>query len=101
MAKKTKAKGLSFRQRLRQQAGEKLERLLDDISNAVDVAVGDQTNVNHTDLLRLMCGGQTKTLREDLVTQLANEKELELEAIYNKQMELIPEDSDADKKEKN
>ena len=70
---------------------------------AVRIAARDvvkpHSQINPHDVMRLISTGQTKTLREDLITQLANETEAELEAIYNKQMNLLPEDSDADKKE--
>jgi len=38
-------------------------------------------------------------IRDRLITELANEKEAALEQIYNSQMDLIPESTDADEKE--
>lgn len=100
MAKKTKAKKISFRQRLRNQCAERLDVMAEAVRIAARDVVKPHSEINPHDVMRLICTGQTKTLREDLITQLANETEAELEAIYNKQMNLLPEDSDADKKEK-
>jgi hypothetical protein len=98
MAKKTKAKKISFRQRLRNQCADRLDVIIKASYDAVDKAKGN-SHIGTKEIMRLCSGGQTKTLREDLITQLANETEAELEAIYNKQMNLLPEDPDADKKE--
>jgi len=100
MAKKTKAKKISFRQRLRNQSAERL----DDILQAVVIVVDTQllsagAKISSKDVMRLICGSQTKTLREDLITQLSNETEAELESIFNRQMELLKEDPDGDEKE--
>jgi hypothetical protein len=99
MAKKTKAKKISFRQRLRNQCAERLDVMAAAVQIAACDVVAPHSQINPHDVMRLLCTGQTKTLREDLITQLANETEAELEAIYNRQMNLLPEDSDADKKE--
>lgn len=99
MAKKTKAKKISFRQRLRNQCSDRLDKIVGAAYDAVDGAKAG-AKIATVDIMRLCAGTQTKTLREDLITQLANETEAELEAIYNKQMNLLPEDDDADKKEK-
>jgi len=100
MAKKTKkAKPMSFRQRLRVQSADRLDIMEEAVRIAVRDVVAPHSAVNPHDIMRLLCTGQTKTLREDLITQLANETEAELEAIYNKQMNLLPEDPDGDKKE--
>lgn len=100
MVKKTKAKKISFRQRLRNQCADRLDVMAEAVRIATRDVVKPHSQINPHDVMRLICTGQTKTLREDLITQLANETEAELEAIYNKQMNLLPEDSDADKKEK-
>jgi hypothetical protein len=98
--KKTKAKPQSFRQRLRAEAYSRLEKILDDADNAIMGSVASNgTEISRFDVMRLLSAGQTKTLRDTLVTELANEKEAELEALYNKQMNLLPEDDDADQKE--
>ncbi len=98
MAKKTKAKKISFRQRLRNKSEETLDTIIKAAYDAVDKAKGGH-HISTVDIMRLCSGGQTKTLRENLITQLANETEAELEAIYNRQMNLLPEDPDGDKKE--
>lgn len=99
MAKKTKAKKISFRQRLRNQCAERLDVMAEAVRIVAHDVVKPHSKINSLDVMRLLCAGQTKTLRENLITQLANETEAELEAIYNKQMNLLPEDSDGDKKE--
>ena len=99
MAKKTKAKKISFRQRLRNQSADRLDVMAEAVRIAVRDVVAPHSQINPHDVMRLLCTGQTKTLREDLITQLANETQDELEAIFNKQMNLLPEDSDGDKKE--
>ncbi len=99
MAKKTKAKKISFRQRLRNQCAERLDVMAEAVRIAAQEVVEPYSQINPLHIMRLICTGQTKTLREDLITQLANETEAELEKIYNKQMNLLPEDSDADQKE--
>lgn len=100
MAKKTKAKKISFRQRLRNQSAARLA----DIEQAVVIVVDTQllsagAKISSKDVMRLISGGQTKTLREDLITQISNQTEAELESIFNRQMELLKEDNDGDKKE--
>ena len=99
MAKKTKAKKISFRQRLRNQCAERLDVMAEAVRITARDVVAPHSQISSLDVMRLLCAGQTKTLREDLITQLANETEAELEAIYNKQMNLLPEDPDGDKKE--
>ncbi len=99
MAKnKAKPKKLSFRQRLREAA----EMELGKVYTKAHLAIGDialEHGLRPVDLAKLLSGGQTKTLNENMVTTLANRKEAELEQIYNTQLDLIPESKDADKKE--
>lgn len=100
MAKKAKAKRLSFRQRLRNDAAEQLgeiKRKFEEVTEAELIAA--DTGISKYDIFRLLSGGMTKTLEEKLITELANEKEAALEQIYNSQMDLIPESKDADEKE--
>jgi hypothetical protein len=99
MAKKSKkptdAPAMSFRQRLRKNADLKLTIMLTELGRAAQEVV-DETSVSEIDLMKLASGTQTSTLREGLVTQLSNDKELELEAIYNTQQGLELGDGDAD-----
>ena len=100
MAKKNKAKKTSFRQRLRNQSAERLA----DIEQAVVIVVDTQLlsagcKISSLDVMRLISGGQTKTLREDLITQISHQTEAELESLFHRHMELLKEDSDGDKKE--
>ncbi len=102
MAKKTKAKKakpMSFRQRLRVQSADRLDIMEEAVRIAVRDVVAPHSAVNPHDIMRLLCTGQTKTLREQIITELANETEFELEALYNKQLNLLPEGSDGDEKE--
>jgi hypothetical protein len=98
MAKKVKAKKLSFRQRLRAQSAERLEKIEATMRGAaIRVCEESDTKINPYHVMRLMTGGMTKTLREQLITELANETEDELEAIYNKQIGLDLGDDNGDK----
>lgn len=100
MAKKNKAKKISFRQRLRNQSAERLEKITNAVAGAAArVCEEAGVKISHYDVMRLLCASQIKTLREQLITELANETETELEAIYNKQMTLLEEAPGGDKKE--
>ena len=70
---KAKVKKVSFRQRLRAGAESKLEKILDDADNAImDSVRSNDTDINRHDVMRLLSGGQTKKLRDQLGTELAN-----------------------------
>lgn len=100
MAKKTKkAKPMSFRQRLRVQSADRLDIMEEAVRIAVRDVVAPHSAVNPHDIMRLLCTGQTKTLREQIITELANETEFELEALYNKQIGLDLGEVNADEKE--
>lgn len=87
--KKTKAKAMTFRQRLRAQSGDRLKKIESAMYGAaVRVCEEAETEINPADVMRLMTGGQTKTLRDRLIGEIANETEKELEALYNKQIDL-------------
>ena len=98
VTKKTKVKVTSFRQRLRGQAGERLAKMIMSCIAMVTDEVAKQTKINPYDVMRLACGGQTKTLRTRLITELANETYLELERLYYNNQQKLPlktEESDA------
>ena len=77
MAKKTKAKKISFRQRLRNDAAERLDSLQSKARDAViQVLIDGKVNLAADDLMKAMSSSQTKTLRENLITQLANDHNL-------------------------
>ena len=78
---------MTFRQRLRGQSEEQLNKIIKLAYDAVDKAKGG-TKISTVNLMRMCSGTQTKTLRDQLVTQLSNEAEAELEAIYNRQQGL-------------
>lgn len=94
----SKEKAMSFRQRLRAQSAERLDAIATGVARAADAAMVDaDTDINVHDVMRLLCAGQTKTLREQLITELSNEAEAELEKIYNRQIGLLPEGDDSEK----
>jgi len=103
VAKKAKKKKLSFRQRLRNDAAEQLYALKLKFEEACEqVVIAENTGIEKRDIFKLLAGGQTKTLEEAVITELANEKEATLEYIYNSQQDLsfgTKEDDDADQKE--
>ncbi len=89
-----KAKKMTFRQRLRAQSEERLQHMESAIRILATESVKAVSAINPFDVMRLASGTQTKSLRHRLVTELANEAEAELEALYNKQMDLLKGDSD-------
>lgn len=90
-----KAKTLTFRQRLRVDATGELSTLIDAITAASKKIVKDK-NISAMDLMKLASSPTAKTLCNDLITQLANGREREIEKFYNKQMDLLAEDSDGE-----
>lgn len=98
MAKKNQqVKRLTLRQRLRQDAEKRLDELLRAMqSAAIRVCEEGTTEVDPALLMQLASQPQHgKTLRNTLVTQLANEAEELLERLYNNQMGL-PIEGDSD-----
>ena len=97
MTKKTKAKKITFRQRLRTQSDVRLSEMIVAMRHAgKNICKESKTEINPYDVMRLACGGQTKSLRYRVVTDLANESEAELEVLYNRQMDLLKADSDGE-----
>jgi len=98
MAKTKKPKQLSFRQRLRAQSAERLDKIESTMRGAaIRVCEESDTKINPAHVMRLMTGGMTKTLREQLITELSNETENALEEIYNNQQKLALGDDNGDK----
>lgn len=87
-------KKVTLRQRLRNAAESKLQGLLEQATEAAaEICKG--TSVDKHLLMQLAStpnGG--KTLRNDLITKLANDAEAELEKLYNNQMALPGVDDD-------
>ncbi|KPK74266.1 MAG: hypothetical protein AMJ84_00325 [Acidithiobacillales bacterium SM23_46] len=84
---------MTFRQRLRADCADRLEKICEAVRlNAINAVQASDSAINPYDVMRLITGGQTKTLRERLITELANEIEAELEQIYNRQIGLDLED---------
>lgn len=86
-------KRLTLRQRLRADAEEKLDGLIKAAGDAVDEILAG-TNLAAWDLMHLASSKQNKTLRAHMVTELANQKEAELERLYNNQQDLDLEEKD-------
>lgn len=88
---KGKEKKLTLRQRLRRDAENELSRLVNLMTVAGErVCEEGQTNINYVDLMRVLVAGQNKTVKAQLITELANEAEAKLEAIYNAQLDMLP-----------
>lgn len=93
-----KAKKLTLRQRLRQSAETKLGEIVVEMNQAASRVIDQAgSGINREDLMKLCSLPETRTLtiRAKLVTDLANEAEAELEALYNKQQGLPLGDDDA------
>lgn len=95
---KAKAKELTLRQQMRQSSESELEKILDHASNALVDSVREHSNdaLDHGDIAKLLSGGQTKTLRDKLVGQLAKAAEKDLVLLWNNQQKLDLESKDAD-----
>lgn len=89
-----KAKKLTFRQRLRAGATSRLEIHRNELVDQAAKIAG-KLGVKTADLLKYAGGGQTKTVKDALVTVIANVQEAEIEAIYNKQQDMDLGDDDA------
>ncbi len=92
-----KAKKITLRQRMRARA----EKQITDLENLVIVGVtraAEEAGVelDPHDVMRLYGNPNIKYQREKAVIQLANQYEAELEALYNKQMDLLKDDSDGE-----
>jgi len=91
MAKK---KAMTLRQRLRADAEKKLE-VLELAMRVAGKGVCEEHDTGVDPALLMQLASQpdhTKTLRNQLITQLANEKEAALEKLYNNQMDMLQED---------
>lgn len=87
--KKSKVKVMTFRQRLRAQSEARLDKICSAMNGAAQrVCEESDTEINPSDVMRLVCNRQTKGLRYKLTSELSNEVENELEKIYNKQQGL-------------
>jgi hypothetical protein len=82
---KKKAPALTLRQRLRQAASAKLDGMVEQIQEQATAVCGD-TSLLGVDLMHLASSRQNKTLREHMISALANDAEAELERLYNNQM---------------
>lgn len=95
--KKNPVKKMTLRQQLRAQAISKLDELTRLMSTAATrVCEEADTEINPYDVMRMMTAGQNKTVRAQLVTDLANEAEARLLEIWNNQQQLDLGDKDGD-----
>jgi len=97
VSKKSKVKKMTFRQRVRATADERLSAMIVAVREADrQICKESKTEINFYDVMKLACGGRTESLRNRLVTELANEHMAELEAIHNNQLNLDLGEDDAD-----
>ena len=78
-------------QTLRQKMRAAAEGRLNDLMRAMQGAAGEvvsDTTIDPVDLMGMCCKSQVGTLREKLVTRLANEAEDDLVALWNNQQDL-------------
>lgn len=86
MAKtKSEAKRMTLRQRLRADAEEQLHYLKQGVVDACKKVVGQTSEINALDVMRLCCTEHTKSLEHRVITELANEKEDRLQRFYEEQ----------------
>lgn len=79
---------MTLRQRLREQSEERLDKIVATMLAACNrVSDEHQTDINMFDVMRLISGTQTKTVRERLVVDLTNEREVQLEKFFNNQVD--------------
>lgn len=90
MAKnKNIVKKATLRQQLRAQAEEKLAHIQGLVVVGVERALEEAgVELNPSDVMRLCLGGQTKTVHEQLITDLANQAEADLLTLWNNQQAL-------------
>lgn len=86
----SKSKKSTLRQRLRASAAVRLATIQASMDTACERVSDDcDTDIDMHDVMRLICNKQNKTVREGLITALANEAETKLEALYNRQQNLL------------
>ena len=75
---------------MREGADKKLEKILDSAARELKASVDSSSGfvLYPLDVAKMLTGSQTKTLRDKLVTQLADEAENDLLKIYNNQNDL-------------
>lgn len=82
----TKQKQQTLRQQMRAQAELDLDKLVKDVEKAVAKVVPGY--LGQTEILKLLSSSQTKTVREHLVTRMANVAEENLVKLWNDQQTL-------------
>ncbi len=86
-AEEKNEKRLTMRQEMREAANSRLEEIVNLAGKAME-KLAMSTPLHPIDIARMLCGGQTKTLRDKLVTQLTNKAEEDLVALWNDQKKL-------------
>jgi NAD-dependent SIR2 family protein deacetylase len=92
MAKKNKPQP-TLRQRLLADAEGKLNQMIEDASQKVST-ITEGTSVDFYSLMKVASTKHSDTLRRKLIVSLANDKERELEELYNNQQNLALESKD-------
>ena len=94
--KKSPVKVMTLRQQLRAQAADKLRELQRLVTTAVERAMDEaDVELNSADVMRMCVNSQTKTLHEQIITDLANQAEADLLKMWNNQQALPLGDDDA------
>ena len=92
---------MSLRQRLRVQAEDQLNGLIEQTREVVGELVNKTPSLSVIDdMLKLAAGGRTESLRIKTITALTNYKEKELEDFFNKQQDLLIEEPKPKKESK-
>ena len=92
-----KTEKLSMRQEMRMVAGHQLTEVLKLVRVGVTRALEEaDVDLAPTDVMRLCVGGQTKTLEDRLIGQIANGLEAKIIKLWNDQQKLALEDSDGE-----
>jgi len=82
-------KKMTLRQRLREDAARKLEAIGSTMNAAAErVADEHDTNIDMTEVMKMLANTQVGTLQQKLIGELANEAEVKLERLYNSQQDL-------------
>lgn len=84
---KTEDKEKTLRQQMRESASSELDGLVEKATFALE-AEAKGSPVSASDLARLIIGGQTKTLRDKMIGQIADVAERDLVKMWNNQQKL-------------
>ena len=89
-----KARKETLRQRMRAKADAKITEIENIVLTGVDRALEEVgVSLDAHDVMRMYGNPKIKYLREQAVIALANQYEDELEALYNRQQDLLPKET--------